>query len=211
VSDENFHALARVANGARVAHGSVVSALREDVEGVLDDIRTLRSDNSTLTADLAKYKSLHADLVEEFQGKETVIRNWEDLAEGYLDRAQAAESDRDSLKARLVEVEKERNAAIREADRLRHGAPIEGDFVCPDSLALTELKARLESVEVVYEASIAMRRSESRAALASDIIAEIEAERALTDAQVEARSQAALTRWRTVVDTAIAARKENGK
>jgi hypothetical protein len=40
----------------------------------------------------------------------------------------------------------EHAAAIRNADRLRHGVPIEGDFVCPDSLALTEMtKARDEA------------------------------------------------------------------
>lgn len=71
---------------------------------------------------------------------------------------------------------------------------------------LDNLAARnrqLAIVEPVFEASLALRRSESRAALASDVIAEIEAERALTDAQVEARSHAALTRWRTVVDAAL--------
>lgn len=61
----------------------------------------------------------------------------------------------------------------------------------------------IERMKPVYEASLAMRRSESRVALSSDVIAEIESERALTEAQVEARSQAALTRWRTVVDAAL--------
>jgi len=62
-----------------------------------------------------------------------------------------------------------------------------------------------EHMRLVYETSLALRRSESRAALASDVIAEIEAERALTDADVEARTNAALMRWRTAVDDATVA------
>ena len=34
----------------------------------------------------------------------------------------------------------DRDAAIREADRLRHGVPVEGDFVCPDALLLDEAR-----------------------------------------------------------------------
>lgn len=50
----------------------------------------------------------------------------------------------------LVAVAKDRDAAIREADRLRHGAPIEGDFVCPDSLALTAMAvARDEACRIL--------------------------------------------------------------
>lgn len=35
------------------------------------------------------------------------------------------------------------DAAVREADRLRHGVAIEGDFVCPDALEVTALRAEV--------------------------------------------------------------------
>ena len=35
----------------------------------------------------------------------------------------------------------ERDAAIREADRLRHGMCVEGDFVCPRALECDDLRA----------------------------------------------------------------------
>lgn len=35
-------------------------------------------------------------------------------------------------------------ASQREADRLRHGVPVEGDFVCPDTLEVVELRAEVE-------------------------------------------------------------------
>ena len=36
--------------------------------------------------------------------------------------------------------------ANRELERWRHGAQIEGDYVCPDSLALIEARAELRAV-----------------------------------------------------------------
>ena len=36
--------------------------------------------------------------------------------------------------------------ANRELERWRHGVTIEGDFVCPDSLALSEARAELRAV-----------------------------------------------------------------
>lgn len=41
----------------------------------------------------------------------------------------------------------ERDAALREADRLRHGEPIEGDFVCPHELAADALRAELDATK----------------------------------------------------------------
>lgn len=38
-------------------------------------------------------------------------------------------------------------AATREADRLRHGVPVEGNFVCPDSLRADEAEARVAALE----------------------------------------------------------------
>jgi hypothetical protein len=39
-----------------------------------------------------------------------------------------------------VEAEKRAEAAEREAERLRHGVPIEGDFVCPNDLRAHDLE-----------------------------------------------------------------------
>lgn len=35
----------------------------------------------------------------------------------------------------------------READRLRHGVPVEGDFVCPDALEVVELRTKVARLE----------------------------------------------------------------
>ncbi len=47
----------------------------------------------------------------------------------------------------------ERDAALRELERWRHGVTIEGDFVCPDSLALTEALSRSQSDAAIVEAA----------------------------------------------------------
>ncbi len=58
-----------------------------------------------------------------------------------------------ALLDRLEQADRERDAAIREADRLRHDSPVECDFVYPDSLALTEARAALARiVNVIAEA-----------------------------------------------------------
>ena len=41
-------------------------------------------------------------------------------------------------------------AAEREADRLRHGVPVEGDFVCPGELAAYNLRIALEGLLTAY-------------------------------------------------------------
>ena len=70
--------------------------------------------------------------------------------------------DHDSLSAYLAmqtaqRLTAERDALQREADRLRHGVPIEGDFVCPDSLALVEARREIERWRPVIEAAKAWR------------------------------------------------------
>lgn len=52
-----------------------------------------------------------------------------------------------ALIARLREAE-------RESDRLRHGQAIEGDFVCPDSLALTAAQARIAELEAALVSAV---------------------------------------------------------
>ena len=45
----------------------------------------------------------------------------------------------------------ERDAAMREADRLRHGVPVEGDFVCPNELRATEAEAERDEALALLE------------------------------------------------------------
>src|SRR5690606_13059004 len=44
---------------------------------------------------------------------------------------------------------KERDEAVREAHRWRHGTPIEGDYLCPDTLAMVEARAEVERMRAV--------------------------------------------------------------
>ena len=70
-------------------------------------------------------------------------------------RALAAESRAERAEVSLA-------AAEREQDRWRHGVPIEGDYVCPDSLALTEMTKRAERAEALLkEAEPAVRFAEA--------------------------------------------------
>ena len=45
---------------------------------------------------------------------------------------------------RVIELEAERDAALREADRLRHGVAVEGDHVCPAELERDSARAEVE-------------------------------------------------------------------
>ena len=49
------------------------------------------------------------------------------------------------LRARVAELE-------RELERWRHGQQVEGDYVCPDSLALTELRRMVRETleDIIY-------------------------------------------------------------
>ncbi len=52
----------------------------------------------------------------------------------------------------------ERDAALREADRLRHGQAIEGDYVCPDALRADEAERKLNLANgTVYQQIEALR------------------------------------------------------
>ena len=69
-------------------------------------------------------------------GLEGHARHPVDATEQVRIRLADAEEERDAARAALA-------ASQREADRLRHGEPIESDYICPDSLALTECRASL--------------------------------------------------------------------
>lgn len=66
---------------------------------------------------------------------------------------EAARAERDLAAAERDEFMRQRDraaealmAAEREADRLRHGAPVEGDFVCPNELALREARGQVAAL-----------------------------------------------------------------
>jgi hypothetical protein len=63
------------------------------------------------------------------------------------------------LRAKLAQAEADRDAAVRELERWRHGVTIEGDFVCPDSLRADALQARVGKLEAVADAARMVMRS----------------------------------------------------
>lgn len=78
-----------------------------------------------------------------------VIATWsrEELATRGLDCFNDPETLAARLCSQLKEVERERDAhrrTVHEAEILRHGVPVEGDFVCPDTLALENARKELE-------------------------------------------------------------------
>lgn len=87
-----------------------------------------------LYAELADTKNRLHDMVEERNLKiaalEAEVENW---SKNNMLVRQAANED-------VAKAEGERDAALRELERWRHGQQIEGDYVCPDSLRLLELE-----------------------------------------------------------------------
>lgn len=51
------------------------------------------------------------------------------------------------FRAAFVDERTRANAATREADRLRHGVPVEGDYVCPDALRADAAETRIRRIE----------------------------------------------------------------
>ena len=58
----------------------------------------------------------------------------------------AARTREPLLAAGVLDLTRQLADANRELERWRHGVTIEGDFVCPDSLALSEARAELRAV-----------------------------------------------------------------
>jgi hypothetical protein len=61
-------------------------------------------------------------------------------------------------------------AALREADRLRHGAPIEGDHVCPDALRADEAERERERDKARVEAESQRKRAETAIDCANTLV-----------------------------------------
>jgi len=77
----------------------------------------------------------------------------------------AAEKRATDAEVMLAMMQRRAEEAEREAERLRHGAPVEGDFVCPNALRLAEeTEARLVCEEFVRESDARAEEAEERAA-----------------------------------------------
>lgn len=79
----------------------------------------------------------------------------------------------------LEAVTKERDSALRELERWRHGNTVEGDFVCPNELERTAALAEIMRMKPVFDAAVAWRK-------AYGLAPTWDARRALTDAIDEA-------------------------
>lgn len=83
--------------------------------------------------------------------------------ERLLNAMEAEEKRATEAELMLAMMQRRAEAAEREAERLRHGVAIEGDFVCPNALRLDEeTEARLASEQFVREAdarAVALRRA----------------------------------------------------
>ncbi len=107
-----------------------------------------RSDSRTADArELARVVALMAGEIRamraEAVARERHLVEWEQAAEGFAERLRLAEQERDALTAAMKVATERMAAAEREADRWRHGVPVEGDYVCPDSLRAEKAEAAL--------------------------------------------------------------------
>mgnify|MGYP000007482396 CR=1 FL=1 len=93
---------------------------------------------------------------------------------------------RNAFPALLAEL----RAARAELDRWRHGRPIEGDHVCPDSLALTEARGRIAAEVARFAASAEGQK------YASDQGTDLAAS---TPEQLTAHIRTEITKWDKVV------------
>lgn len=92
------------------------------------------------------WQTLWNDWNEERQKSEMLYRDLQKLRE----ELQASEANAANLclewNAAIEKAEARAESAVREAERLRHGAAVEGDFVCPDSVRALELETVLREV-----------------------------------------------------------------
>lgn len=114
------------------------SQMRAERDGAISAGDTLRIARDDARAAAIEWKA-KAD-----RGREEIAR----LGRENDALRQSRQADRYAAADRVTEMhrraqaaESERDAAIREADRWRHGVPVECDYVCPDSLALAEARA----------------------------------------------------------------------
>lgn len=110
----------------------------------------------------------------------------EPLESAYLSTVSSLTSERSTLAARLAEVEKERDEALRETERWRHDVKIEGDFVCPSDLERDALRVELATADNVI---VAARRAISSAGYCGDGNLAAMVTRALIEAQQRGRDQ----------------------
>lgn len=80
-----------------------------------------------------------------------VVSDWEkiksDLLQLSADQLMANHVELVSLRSECDRLRAENAAQSRELERWRHGVTVEGDFVCPDSLALDITRTRIFELE----------------------------------------------------------------
>ena len=85
----------------------------------------------------------------------SVVSTLATLRERERDEARA---ERDFYRTDSCQMQASRDAAIREADRWRHGVPIEGDYVCPDSLRADAAEKRAAEAEATIASVVHVTR-----------------------------------------------------
>lgn len=138
----------------------------------IEDARLIALARSALPAAIARIRELERELAEVVEAKAMSCPNCKryrsvaDAQSKLLDElppsadelimaqmdAAVARTERDQARADLA-------AANRELERWRHGVTVEGDFVCPDSVALTEARAEADRMRAVYEAAVKWREA----------------------------------------------------
>lgn len=121
--------------------------LRREVERHVKEKNRLREHVAELTSERDGLESErdHYRKAEQF-----LINRVKELEEKY-EHVNELMAGEESL--RVHQTERRLAAAERELERWRHGVQIEGDFVCPDSLSLSELqRLLLERADVLKDA-----------------------------------------------------------
>lgn len=117
-----------------------------------DEIDKITEDQNTDDGVVARVRNIV--ITREYSGRECrTLRTDLDIereAHGATRRGWLTEKERaETLRAEHEETLRRLASAERELERHRHGNTIEGDYVCPDSLALTEARRQLDAVSDV--------------------------------------------------------------